>query len=158
MFDFRRITLFCLEKRLSKHKLTIFSKNLGVPWLLWPPPGYAYVALCYSFFSSDCLCDRILELHAESSVVNEELVSQSNDLLRINTRLRPMGSVSVATSHQLVVEFVDVVRDLNSQLTYLLTAKNSVSYITCCLYRVWMRVCWANGEVLFVAESTRSCS
>jgi len=29
MFDFRRITLFCLEKRLSKHKMTIFSKNLG---------------------------------------------------------------------------------------------------------------------------------
>ena len=26
MFDFRRITLFCLEKRLSKHKMTMFSK------------------------------------------------------------------------------------------------------------------------------------
>jgi len=25
MFDIRRITLFCLEKRLSKHKMTIFS-------------------------------------------------------------------------------------------------------------------------------------
>ena len=43
MFDFTRITLFCLEKRLSKHKMTIFSKNLwgehgpfGSPWLrLW---------------------------------------------------------------------------------------------------------------------------
>jgi len=31
MFDFRRITLFCLEKRLSKHKMTIFSKNVGGP-------------------------------------------------------------------------------------------------------------------------------
>jgi len=29
MFDFRRATLFCLEKRLLKHKTTIFSKNLG---------------------------------------------------------------------------------------------------------------------------------
>jgi len=29
MFDFRRITLFCLEKRLSKHKMTVISKNLG---------------------------------------------------------------------------------------------------------------------------------
>ena len=29
MFDFRRITLFCLEKRLSKHEMTIFSNNLG---------------------------------------------------------------------------------------------------------------------------------
>jgi len=27
--DFRRIPLFCLLKRLSKHKMTIFSKNLG---------------------------------------------------------------------------------------------------------------------------------
>jgi len=29
MFDFERKTLFCLEKRYSKHKMTIFSKNLG---------------------------------------------------------------------------------------------------------------------------------
>jgi len=28
MFAFRRITLFCLEKHLLKHKMTIFSKNL----------------------------------------------------------------------------------------------------------------------------------
>jgi len=42
MFDFSRITLFCLEKRLSKHKRTIFSKNLGAMVHL-APPGYAYV-------------------------------------------------------------------------------------------------------------------
>jgi len=36
MFDFRRITLFCLEKRLSKHEMTIFSKNVGETWSLWP--------------------------------------------------------------------------------------------------------------------------
>jgi len=42
MFDFRRITLFCIEKRLSKHKMAIFSYTfLGgmvplPPWLrLW---------------------------------------------------------------------------------------------------------------------------
>jgi len=29
MLDFRRITLFFLEKRLSKHKMTIFSENFG---------------------------------------------------------------------------------------------------------------------------------
>ena len=29
LFDTRRITLFSLQKRLSKHKMTIFSKNLG---------------------------------------------------------------------------------------------------------------------------------
>ena len=37
-FDFRRVTPFCLEKRLSKHKMAIFSKNCGSmaplpPWL-----------------------------------------------------------------------------------------------------------------------------
>ena len=37
MLDFRRITLFCLEKHFSKHKMTIFSKNLRGPWALWPP-------------------------------------------------------------------------------------------------------------------------
>jgi len=37
MFDSRRITLFCLEKRLSKHKMTIFSKNFVGVWPLWPP-------------------------------------------------------------------------------------------------------------------------
>jgi len=39
MRHFRRITLFCLEKkRLSKQKITIFSKNLGGPWPFCPPP------------------------------------------------------------------------------------------------------------------------
>jgi len=41
MFDFRRITLFCLEKRLLKHKMTMFSKNLG-GMASFAPPGYAY--------------------------------------------------------------------------------------------------------------------
>jgi len=42
ILDFRRITLFWLEKRLSKHKMTIFSKNLGGNGP-FGPPGYAYV-------------------------------------------------------------------------------------------------------------------
>jgi len=42
MFDFRRIT-FYLEKRLSKHKITIFSKNLGGHGP-FGPPGYAYAS------------------------------------------------------------------------------------------------------------------
>ena len=42
MFNIRRITLFCFEKRFSKHKMTIFSKTFG--WGMAPlvPPGYAY--------------------------------------------------------------------------------------------------------------------
>jgi len=42
MFDFRRITLLCLDKRLSKHKMTIFLNILWEAWPLWPTPGYAY--------------------------------------------------------------------------------------------------------------------
>jgi len=41
MFDFRQITLFCLEKRLSKHKMIIFSINLGGMAPL-APADYAY--------------------------------------------------------------------------------------------------------------------
>jgi len=41
MFDFRRITLFCLEKCLSKHKMTMFSKNVGGHGH-FGPPDYAY--------------------------------------------------------------------------------------------------------------------
>ena len=54
MLDLRRITLFCLEKNLSKHKMTIFLKILGGS--LWPLPGYAYGSLkrisTYSIVSS----------------------------------------------------------------------------------------------------------
>jgi len=45
MFDFSRITLFCLKKRLSKHKITIFSKNLERAMAPLAPPGYAYVQI-----------------------------------------------------------------------------------------------------------------
>ena len=40
MFDFRRITLFCLETPLKAH-MTIYSKNRG-GIALFAPPGYAY--------------------------------------------------------------------------------------------------------------------
>jgi len=50
MYDFRRITLFCLENRLSKQKMTIFQKFWGgmVPL----PPGNAYAPVPASFFPS----------------------------------------------------------------------------------------------------------
>jgi len=41
-FDFRRITLFCLGYRLSKHKMTIYAKNFGKG--AWDPdPRLRYV-------------------------------------------------------------------------------------------------------------------
>jgi len=49
MFDFRRITLFCLEKRFSKHKMSIFSKNLGEAMAPLAPPGYAYASPSRNF-------------------------------------------------------------------------------------------------------------
>jgi len=51
MFKFRRITLYCLEKRLSKHKMTILSKNLGGMAPL-APPGYVYVLAPLRKFSA----------------------------------------------------------------------------------------------------------
>ena len=42
MFYFRGATVFCLGYRLSKHKMTGYSKNLGSV-ALWPLPGYACV-------------------------------------------------------------------------------------------------------------------
>ena len=42
MFDFRRTTLFCLGKRFSKHKMTIFSKNVWGGIAPLDPPGHAY--------------------------------------------------------------------------------------------------------------------
>ena len=64
MFDFRRITLFCLEKRLSKDKMTIFSKNFGEhdpfrpPWLrLCSCPGRHLTSLrpcCDSSCRKNC--------------------------------------------------------------------------------------------------------
>jgi len=41
MFDFRRMALFCLGYRLSKHKMTIYAKNFGWAWPLGPR-GYTY--------------------------------------------------------------------------------------------------------------------
>ena len=43
MFNFRRITLFCLEKRLSKHKWLYFLKIWGEAWHLWP----SWLRLCF---------------------------------------------------------------------------------------------------------------
>jgi len=47
MFDFRRITLFCLEKHVSKLKMTIFSKNLeGAMAFMAPLP--TPMLICYN--------------------------------------------------------------------------------------------------------------
>jgi len=39
-FNFKSPTVFCLEHRLSRHKMTRFARNLGAMSL--GPPGYAY--------------------------------------------------------------------------------------------------------------------
>jgi len=60
MFNFRRITLFCLEKRLSKHKMTIFSKNLGGMAPLAPPRKF-------SAYATDCAVVKLYENDADVS-------------------------------------------------------------------------------------------
>jgi len=42
IFYFRLTPVFCLENRLSKHKMTRYSKNLRGPWPFWLPLGNAY--------------------------------------------------------------------------------------------------------------------
>jgi len=42
MVGFRRITLFCLGYRLSKHKMTIRFKNFFGGHCPVGPPGYSY--------------------------------------------------------------------------------------------------------------------
>jgi len=56
MFDFRGITLFCLGYRLSKHKMTIYAKNM------WSelPPGY----VCVLHELCSILCNYRIHLYA----------------------------------------------------------------------------------------------
>ena len=42
ILDFRLATVFCMGYRLSKHKMTIYSKTLGGGHGPVGPPGYAY--------------------------------------------------------------------------------------------------------------------
>jgi len=41
VFDFRRATVFCLKRRFSKHKMTIYARNCGGMASL-TPSGHAY--------------------------------------------------------------------------------------------------------------------
>jgi len=63
-FDFRPITLLCSEKRLSKHKMIIFSKHLGGTWSVCPP----WLRLC----SHDALFSLCIKLFwAEFFLISE---------------------------------------------------------------------------------------
>jgi len=72
MFDFRRITLFCLEKRLSKHKTTIFSKRLGRHGPFSPP----WLRLCAEDLLEKRRTVPAIQLFAESSQ-NQLVISSS---------------------------------------------------------------------------------
>jgi len=62
MFDFRRITLFCLEKALLKHKMTIFLKNLGrtmaplPPWLRLCSKPHIFVVIDIRYMRDSLRC------------------------------------------------------------------------------------------------------
>jgi len=49
IFDFRLATVFCLGYRFSKHKMTSYSKNLGVSW----PPVPPSLRLCMKYVHDD---------------------------------------------------------------------------------------------------------
>jgi len=72
MFDFRRITLFCLKKRLSKHKKTTCSKNLGGGMAALAP---SWLRLCVrtvliSSRLNCCSMEVFVFLHLESQLRN----------------------------------------------------------------------------------------
>jgi len=68
MLNFWRITRFCLEKRLSKHKITKFSKKLGGMASL-APHGYAYAFPPLGNFLRTPLAggNRIINCHRQTN-------------------------------------------------------------------------------------------
>jgi len=74
MSDFKRRTLFCLEKHLPKHKMTIFSKNLGgmAPLV---PPGYAYAHR--SFVKRNVFMSQSSRCGSHSNFIAFKTTSQS---------------------------------------------------------------------------------
>ena len=74
MFDFKRVTLFCLEIHLSKQKRTIFSKNFGghgpfrPPWLRLWVERLNFEQLVYEFVCEELFLARLHKkiTHAKS--------------------------------------------------------------------------------------------
>ena len=96
MFDFRRIILFCLEKRLSKHKMTIFSKHLGGPMAPLGPPWLRLWLNCC--FKLTLKWSEHVIVYCTYSALIETLPSQAMFLLRCATgqmrsTTRPLSAV-----------------------------------------------------------------
>jgi len=73
--DFRRIALFCLEKRLSKLKMTIFSENFGGHG----PPGYAFVT---GINLLRCFSQRILSPYCRNERPGNPVLISSQELFK----------------------------------------------------------------------------
>nr|XP_018668628.1 diacylglycerol kinase delta isoform X2 [Ciona intestinalis] len=58
-----------------------------------------------------------------SNLLSEELLPQVSAVLRANGKLRPMGRLADSTTHQMVVGFYDLVRELSAILSSLLSRK-----------------------------------
>ena len=63
----------------------------------------------------------------DNNLFKEELLPVASTVLRLNTKLRPLGRVASSTSRQLVAEFVVVVRDFVAQLELLVDKRANVS-------------------------------
>ena len=61
-------TLFCLEKCISKHNMTIFSKNLGEVMAPFAPAGYAY----------DCTDLKMIKTWVAISNLSNTIIKQVN--------------------------------------------------------------------------------
>ena len=74
IFNFMRITLSRLEKRLSKHKVTICSKNLGRRMTLWLPLATPML-LCKRRYPTSFLS---LSLYQQGVTMNEAVGNCTN--------------------------------------------------------------------------------
>jgi len=90
MYDLRRITLFCLEKRFSKHKMTIFFLNLG----RHGPFGRPWQRLC-----QDSSVENVWKILIQVFVDGLKLC-QWKSLLSSNSNL-----VGKAWLHSLIIHF-----------------------------------------------------
>jgi len=80
MFDVRRITLFCSEKRLSIHKMTIFSKNVGGAMAPLAPLGHVYG-------SDEFQVDILIKCMTEWEAAKDHRVTWAADLPRVKLLL-----------------------------------------------------------------------
>ena len=109
MFDFRRTTLFCLGYRLSRHKMTICSKDLGGPWLTSLPWLLLWILVTKVNETSDLLLSGGFRSNGQlHSYIGITVHFNSNYKLH-NAKLTCRRSKSPHTAENIVTQFEEIV-------------------------------------------------